>query len=252
MVLQGRHAVVTGGGRGIGRAIAAALTRAGASVTVIGRGEGVLKDAVAQGDATDYALADVTDEKALGAGLTKAAQMYGTIDILVANAGGADSAPFTKTLPDQFRRMFELNVMGTVNAARAVLDGMVKRRSGRIVAIASTAGLTGYAYVSAYCTAKHAVIGLVRSLAAETAKSGVTVNAVCPGYTDTDLVRESLARIAARTGRSREAALADMLKAGSQRRLVQPQEIADEVLRLCAPESAGVTGTALVVDGGET
>jgi NAD(P)-dependent dehydrogenase (short-subunit alcohol dehydrogenase family) len=148
--------------------------------------------------------------------------------------------------------MFELNVMGTVNAARAVLDGMVKRRSGRIVAIASTAGLTGYAYVSAYCTAKHAVIGLVRSLAAETAKSGVTVNAVCPGYTDTDLVRESLARIAARTGRSREAALADMLKAGSQRRLVQPQEIADEVLRLCAPESAGVTGTALVVDGGET
>ena len=251
MVLQGRHALVTGGGRGIGRAIAAALTQAGAKVTVVGRGEAALKDAVAQGDATDYALADVTDEKALGAGLAKAAQMYGTIDILVANAGGADSAPFTKTSPDQFRRMFELNVMGTVNATRAVLDGMVARRSGRVVAIASTAGLKGYAYVSAYCAAKHAVVGLVRSLAAETMKTGVTVNAVCPGYTDTDLVRDSLARIAARTGRSREDALADMLKAGAQQRLVQPQEIADAVLRLCSPEGATVTGTTVVVAGGE-
>ncbi len=251
MVLQGRHALVTGGGRGIGRAIAAALTQAGAKVTVVGRGEAALKDAVAQGDATDYALADVTDEKALGAGLAKAAQMYGTIDILVANAGGADSAPFTKTSPDQFRRMFELNVMGTVNATRAVLDGMVARRSGRVVAIASTAGLKGYAYVSAYCAAKHAVVGLVRSLAAETMKTGVTVNAVCPGYTDTDLVRDSLARIAARTGRSREDALADMLKAGAQQRLVQPQEIADAVLRLCSPEAAAVTGTTVVVAGGE-
>jgi len=251
MVLQGRHALVTGGGRGIGRAIAAALTQAGAKVTVVGRGEAALKDAVAQGDATDYALADVTDEKALGAGLAKAAQMYGTIDILVANAGGADSAPFAKTAPDQFRRMFELNVMGTVNATRAVLDGMVARRSGRVVAIASTAGLKGYAYVSAYCAAKHAVVGLVRSLAAETMKTGVTVNAVCPGYTDTDLVRDSLARIAARTGRSREDALADMLKAGAQQRLVQPQEIADAVLRLCSPEGATVTGTTVVVAGGE-
>ena len=251
MVLQGRHALVTGGGRGIGRAIAAALTQAGAKVTVVGRGEAALKDAVAQGDATDYALADVTDEKALGAGLAKAAQMYGTIDILVANAGGADSAPFAKTAPDQFRRMFELNVMGTVNATRAVLDGMVARRSGRVVAIASTAGLKGYAYVSAYCAAKHAVVGLVRSLAAETMKTGVTVNAVCPGYTDTDLVRDSLARIAARTGRSREDALVDMLKAGAQQRLVQPQEIADAVLRLCSPEAAAVTGTTVVVAGGE-
>ena len=251
MVLQGRHALVTGGGRGIGRAIAAALTQAGAAVTIVGRSEKPLADALGQGDAAGYFVADVTDARALDDGVRQAASSRGPVDILVANAGGADSAPFTKTSPEQFRRMFELNVMGTAHAARAVLDGMVARRLGRIVAIASTAGLKGYAYVSAYCTAKHAVIGLVRSLAAETAKTGVTVNAVCPGYTDTDMVRDSLARIAARTGRSREAALADMLKAGLQQRLVRPEEISNAVLQLCSPEAATVTGAAVVVDGGE-
>jgi NAD(P)-dependent dehydrogenase (short-subunit alcohol dehydrogenase family) len=249
--LQGRHALVTGGGRGIGRAIAAALTGAGASVTVVGRSEAALKDAVGKGDAKGYAVANVTDEHVLGNEIKRAADARGPIDILVANAGGAESAPFARTTTDQFRRMLELNLMGTVHATHAVLDGMLTRKSGRIVAIASTAGLKGYGYVSAYCAAKHAVVGLIRSLAAETAASGVTVNAVCPGYTDTDLVRESLERVVSRTGRSREDALSAMLRDNPQGRLVTPQEVAAAVLYLCSPAAAAVTGTTLVVAGGE-
>jgi 3-hydroxybutyrate dehydrogenase len=147
--------------------------------------------------------------------------------------------------------MFELNVMGMVHATRAVLDDMVARGFGRVVAVASTAGLKGYGYVSAYCAAKHAVVGLVRSLALETAASGVTVNAVCPGYTDTALVEDSLARIVAKTGRSRDDALATMLRGSPLGRLVKPEEVAAAVLFLCSPEAAAITGTTLAVAGGE-
>jgi NAD(P)-dependent dehydrogenase (short-subunit alcohol dehydrogenase family) len=250
-LLQGRHALVTGGGRGIGRAIAAALTQAGAAVTVVGRQEKPLSEVVHSGEAAGYAIADVTDARALDNGIGQAVAVRGPVDLLVANAGGAESAPFAKTPPDQFRRMFELNVMGVVHATRAVLDGMLARSAGRIVAVASTAGLKGYGYVSAYCATKHAVIGLVRSLAIETAASGVTVNAVCPGYTDTELVREGMERIAAKTGRSQDDALAAMLKDSPLGRLVKPQEVAAAVLYLCSPQAAAVTGTTLVVAGGE-
>jgi NAD(P)-dependent dehydrogenase (short-subunit alcohol dehydrogenase family) len=250
-LLQGRHALVTGGGRGIGRAIAAALTQAGAAVTVVGRQEKPLSEVVHSGEAAGYAIADVTDARALDNGIGQAVAVRGPVDLLVANAGGAESAPFAKTSPDQFRRMFELNVMGVVHATRAVLDGMLARSAGRIVAVASTAGLKGYGYVSAYCATKHAVIGLVRSLAIETAASGVTVNAVCPGYTDTELVREGMERIAAKTGRSQDDALAAMLKDSPLGRLVKPQEVAAAVLYLCSPQAAAVTGTTLVVAGGE-
>ncbi|MEW6452393.1 MAG: SDR family NAD(P)-dependent oxidoreductase [Pseudomonadota bacterium] len=249
--LQGRHALVTGGGRGIGRAIAAALMQAGATVTVAGRGEDTLKDTVRKGEANGYVVADVTDAKRVGEGVRQAVAARGPIDLLIANAGGAESAAFAKTSPEQFQRMFDLNVMGVVHSAQAVIGDMVARGQGRIVAVASTAGLKGYGYVSAYCAAKHAVVGLVKSLAAETASSGVTVNAVCPGYTDTDLVRESLDRIAAKTGRSREDALVAMLKDNPQKRLVKPQEVAAAVLYLCSPEAASVTGATLVVAGGE-
>jgi 3-hydroxybutyrate dehydrogenase len=249
--LGGHHAIVTGGGRGIGRAIAAALTGAGAAVTVLGRGEAALAETVAEGQASGYAIADVTDQRALEDVLKRATAERGAIDILVANAGGAESAPFAKAEADQFRRMFELNVMGVVHAIRAVLGDMVARRFGRIVVVASVAGLKGYAYVSAYCAAKHAAVGLVRALAQETAKSGVTVNAVCPGYTDTELVRDSLANIAARTGRSREAALADLLKDEPLGRLISPEEVAAAVLFLCSREAAAVTGTTLAISGGE-
>jgi 3-hydroxybutyrate dehydrogenase len=251
MTLQGRHALITGGGRGIGRAIAAALTQSGATVTVLGRDEAALAETVRGGHAAAYVMADVTDPDAVEAGLRRAAATRGAIDLLIANAGGAESAPFAKADPDLFRRMFELNVMGVVHVARAVLADMVGRGFGRIVAVASTAGLKGYAYVSAYCAAKHAVVGLVRALAIETATTGVTVNAVCPGYTDTELVRASVARIAARTGRPEHVTLAEMIKANPLERLIRPEEVAAAVVFLCSPAAAAITGATLPIAGGE-
>jgi NAD(P)-dependent dehydrogenase (short-subunit alcohol dehydrogenase family) len=249
--LSGRHALVTGGGRGIGRAVASALSAAGATVTVLGRQQAALDDAVAAGHAKGLIVADVTDPAAVEAGVKAAEAARGPFDILVANAGAAESAPFGKTEPAQFRRLFDLNVLGIVHAAQAVLPGMMTRKFGRIVAVASTAGLKGYGYVTSYCTSKHAVIGLVRALAAETAKTGVTVNAVCPSYTDTDLVRESVAGIIKKTGKSREEVVAHFVKDVPMGRLIQPQEVAAAVLYLCSSDAGAVTGTALAVAGGE-
>jgi NAD(P)-dependent dehydrogenase (short-subunit alcohol dehydrogenase family) len=250
-VLQGRHALVTGGGRGIGRAIAVALTAAGASVTVVGRTEKPLQEAAAAGEAAGWIVGDVTKPEAMIDHLRVLETVRGPVDILVANAGGADSAPFAETTPAQFRAMFELNVMGVVNATHAVLGGMIERKFGRVVAVASTAGLKGYAYVSAYAAAKHAVVGLVRSLAIETAKTGVTVNAVCPGYTETEMMRESVSRIVEKTGRTSTDVQTAILKNNPLGRFVTPQEVAAAVLYLCSPDAASVTGSTLVVAGGE-
>lgn len=249
--LKGRHALVTGGGRGIGRAIAATLTQAGATVTVMGRDPVALERVMVEGEAHGAAIADVTDREGVQAAVEEAVVRYGPVDLLIANAGAAHSAPFLKSSPEIFRQMLNVNLLGVTNVAQAVLNSMIERKFGRIVAVASTAGLKGYPYVSAYCAAKHAVIGLVRALAVETAKTGVTVNAVCPGFTDTDLVAESLERIKTKTGRSHEEALAELVKHNPQGRLIDPAEVADTVLWLCGEKARSVTGQAVAVAGGE-
>jgi 3-hydroxybutyrate dehydrogenase len=244
------HALVTGGGRGIGRAIASVLTQAGATVTVLGRHRASLDDVVAAGAAHFAVVADVADQAAVNAAIAEASARQ-PIDFLIANAGAAESAPFAKSDAALFKRMLDVNFMGVVHTIQAVLPSLRDRRYGRIVAVASTAGLKGYAYVSAYSAAKHAVIGLVRSLALELAATRVTVNAVCPGFTDTDLVAGSIDNIMKKTGRSQAQAVAELAKHNPQGRLITPSEVADTVLWLCGEGASAITGQAIAVAGGE-
>lgn len=236
--LAGKHALVTGGGRGIGATTAQLLKSYGAHVTVIGRHTAPL-------------AADVGDAESVRLALEKAAEQWGDIQILVNNAGQAGSAPFLKTDFELWRRMMTVNLDGTFYCSRAALPGMLKSGWGRIVNIASTAGLAGYGYVTAYCAAKHAVVGLTRALAIELATKGVTVNAVCPGFTDTGLASEAIANIVAKTGRTAEEAKADLVVRNPQKRMVRAEEVANAVAWLCLPGSEAITGQAIAVAGGE-
>jgi 3-hydroxybutyrate dehydrogenase len=249
--LGGAHALVTGGGTGIGAAIATRLAEAGARVTVVGRRPELLQE-VADGLSTAQAVPfDVTDEEEIETGLATATEEFGPIDVLVNNAGAAESAPFEHTTLDTWRAMLEVNLTGVFLMSRVVLPAMVERRWGRIVSIASTAGLKGYAYVAAYCAAKHGVIGLTRSLALEVAQKGVTVNAVCPGYTETDLLADSIADITEKTGVSEDEAQAQLVESNPQGRFVSPEEVAEVTAWLVGPNTDVITGQAIVVAGGE-
>jgi NAD(P)-dependent dehydrogenase (short-subunit alcohol dehydrogenase family) len=244
--LEGLSAVVTGGAKGIGLAIARRLRQEGAELILIGRDVDALETAAGKLGCSQAAV-DVTD----AAALEGAFKLIGHFDILINNAGAALTSPFTKLEPGDWDAMLALNLTAAYHTCRLALPGMLARRWGRIVNVASTAGLKGYAYASAYCAAKHGLIGLTRALALETAKAGVTVNAVCPGFTDTDLVARAAELVEAKTGRSAEEARAHFARYNPQDRLIQPDEVADAVAFLCRREAAAMTGQSLIVAGGE-
>ena len=254
--LAGRHALVTGAGRGIGLAIAEALGRLGADLTLVGRNVARLENGaaaigVATGTKPRTLLGDVTDAASIEAAFERARDAAGPIAILINNAGIAGSAPFTKTSLALWQSMLETNLTGCFRCTQLAYPAMVEAGWGRIVNIASTSGLKGYAYIAAYCASKHGVIGLTRALALEAAKTGVTVNAVCPGFTETEMVAETLENIVAKTGRTEDQARAELAAMNPQGRLVEPQEVADAVAWLCLPSSGAITGQAIAVAGGE-
>ncbi len=259
--MQGRHALITGAGAGIGAAIALALAQAGCRLTLCGRSQNTLQSQAEslRAQVPDVAVLiapmDVGDAHAVHAAVQQAQARFGPVHILVNNAGQALSQPFAKTDASIWQQMLNVNLTGTYHCIQAVLPGMLEAATsgtpGRIVNIASTAGLKGYAYVSAYVAAKHGVIGLTKALALELARKGVTVNAICPGYTETDIVRDAVHNIMAKTGKSETEARQALAASNPQQRLVQPHEVAQSVLWLCAAGSDAINGQALAIDGGE-
>ncbi|MGH7547229.1 MAG: SDR family NAD(P)-dependent oxidoreductase [Gemmatimonadales bacterium] len=253
MRLAGLAAVVTGGGRGIGAAVARALAAEGAAVVVAARTapkvEATAEAIRATGRHAWAVPCDVADPASVGTLAAAAARYLGRVDILVNNAGVAHSAPLHRLTLDDWQRVLAVNATGTFLCTQAFLPGMLERQRGRIVNIASIAGLHGARYIAAYSAAKHAVIGFTRSVAAEVAGTGVTCNAICPGYVDTEMTQESVERVMAKTGQSRAGALAAMLASTSQRRLIAPEDVAREVLAVCDPGSGHINGEAIVIDG---
>lgn len=246
-----RHVLITGGGTGIGAAIARALDGQGARLSLLGRKLAPLESLAGSLQKAQPISCDVTDNPSVSSAFEQATASFGPVDILVNNAGAAPTAPFHKLSADTWRQVMAVNLDGVFNCTSAAIDGMLAQGWGRIINIASTSALRGYAYVSAYSAAKHGVLGLTRSLALETATRGITVNAVCPGYTDTDIIRQSITQIVEKTGRSEAEALEAFTRTNPQGRLIQPEEVAATVLWLCSEGARSVTGQAISVSGGE-
>ncbi|OZI77448.1 SDR family NAD(P)-dependent oxidoreductase [Bordetella genomosp. 12] len=253
--LQGRHALVTGGARGIGLACVRALAARGAAVTLLGRNAQTLQEVsrqlAAEGLAVAAVAADIARPEDVAVAFAQARAAHGPIQILVNNAGQAVSERFERTSADVWEQMLQVNLSGTFHCTQAALPDMLQGGWGRVINVASTAGLIGYGYVTAYCAAKHGVVGLTRALAQEVARKGVTVNAVCPGYTETDIVREAVGNIMKKTGMDEAAARARLAERNPQGRLVSADEVAATVAWLALPASASVNGQAIAVDGGE-
>ena len=252
MTIATRHAVVTGAARGIGAAIARALIGAGVRVTLLGRDAQRLGSLAATlAGPTCCVAADVSDPDQVTRAFVEARERLGPVALLVNNAGQAETAPFGKMSLDVWHRMLAVNLTGTMLCSQAALPDMVDAAYGRIVNIASTAALRGFRYGAAYAASKHGVLGLTRSLALEVADRGITVNAICPGYVETDMMGQAIDNVVARTGRTREEARAYFASQNPQQRVVQPGEVADAVLWLCGDGAAGVNGAAIPISGGD-
>jgi 3-hydroxybutyrate dehydrogenase len=253
--LLGRAAVITGGGRGVGAAVAQRLASAGAAVLVAARTASQVEQVAArlrdEGHTAHATICDVSDESSVEALAATARDRLGHVDILINNAGIAAAAPIHRTTLDVWTRMLTVNATGAFLCLKAFLPGMVERGWGRVVNVASIAGLSADRYISAYAASKHALVGLTRAAAAEVASRGVTVNAVCPGYLDTEMTRETIARIVQITGRSEDTAIEAMLQRVPQKRLIDPEEVAETVVFLCGDAARGITGESLVIDGGD-
>jgi NAD(P)-dependent dehydrogenase (short-subunit alcohol dehydrogenase family) len=255
--LDDRHAVVTGASRGIGAETARQFAARGADVALLARSKGDLERRCAElaerhGGTYVPVTADVTDPKAVGEAFDEARSELGQIDVLVNNAGAADSSPFTHLDADDWHQMIAVNLDSVYYCTREVLPGMLDRGDGRVVNNASTTGLTGYKYVAHYAAAKHGVVGVTKSLAKEVAERGVTVNAVCPGYTDTDLVDDGAAEVAEKLGKPVEAVKEDFKAMNPQDRFVEPAEVASTIAWLCEPAQRSINGETIAIDGGET
>ena len=249
-MLSGKTALVTGGGRGIGRAIAEALSGAGARVVVTGRRDAEIR-AVASATGGVAIVADLSNRTGVGDLVAAVKREVGRVDVLVNNAGIAESAPFDRTSDESWDRLIELNATVPFLICRALVPDMVKNGWGRVVNVASNAGRTGYAYTSAYCASKHALVGLTRAMAVELARSGVTVNAVCPGWVKTDMAKDAANRIAEKTKRSEADAEAALAAMSPQNRLMEAREVAHLVLALAGDAAQGVNGQAIPLDGGQ-